>query len=615
MVSKQQFNPAPLLAGLTSRPGVYRMLDGQGAIIYVGKARNLRKRVASYFRRNDEALTPKTRLMLKHVSDVEITVTNTETEALILENNLIKANKPRYNVLLRDDKSYPYIYLSTDHEAPRLSFYRGARSGPGRYFGPFPGTRAVRESLHHLQKLFKLRQCEDSFYANRSRPCLQYQIKRCSAPCVGFIKPEEYHRDVQSAVKFLEGRNDEVIEDLAVHMETAANSLDYERAAQLRDQIALLNQAKESQFVVGRRGINCDVLAAVSENDIHCVSVMFIRGGRSLGHRAFFPRASSQDESAAVLSAFAAQYYLGREAPAEIIVSHSLEAHDLLEATLSEKGHRRIRIKEHVRGTRAQWLELTRANARQAARTRLNRNAGSLKRLEEVARALRLEDPPQRIECFDISHTSGESTVASCVVFGLDGPIKSDYRKFNISDVASGDDYGAMRQVLKRRYTRLKKGEAPMPDLLIVDGGKGQISEAEKILEELQITGITVLGVAKGAARKPGQEKLFLSGHSGALILPPDSQALHLIQQVRDEAHRFAIVGHRARRAKKRRVSVLESIPGLGPKRRRALLRQFGGLQSLKRAGVEDLMRVKGVSRKLARTIYEFFHAEGKHGG
>ncbi len=615
MCPDDSFDSASMLASLTSRPGVYRMLNDKREIIYVGKARNLRKRVGSYFTRSEQAHSPKTRLMLKHLHDVEVTVTNTETEALILENNLIKAHKPRYNVLLRDDKSYPYIYVSTDHEAPRLSFYRGARTGRGRYFGPFPSTRAVRESLHHLQKLFRLRQCEDSFYANRSRPCLQYQIKRCSAPCVGFIGLEDYGRDVQSAVKFLEGRNDEVIDDLAARMELAAGKLDYERAAQLRDQIALLNQAKESQYVVGRRGINCDVLAATSVNGLHCVSVMFVRGGRSLGQRAFFPRTNSGDNVRNVLSAFAAQYYLAREAPPEIIVSTSLEDQLLLEKTLSERAGKRIRIRDNVRSTRAQWLELCATNATHAARAKRNRDAGSAAQLEQLAVSLGLDEPPRRIECFDISHTSGEATVASCVVFSLAGPIKSDYRKFNIKDEKAGDDYAAMRQALRRRYTRLKKGEAPMPDLLIVDGGKGQVAEAYRIFEELQITGVTIVGVAKGPGRRAGQEQLFLSAKGRALILPPDSAALHLIQQIRDEAHRFAIIGHRARRAKKRQASILESIPGLGPMRRRQLLRQFGGLQALERAGIEDLAKVKGISRKLAGSIYEFLHPEGARRG
>ncbi len=604
------FDPVPLLANLTSRPGVYRMLNADGEVIYVGKARNLRKRVGSYFTGNQQAQAPKTRLMLKHVAGVEVTVTNTETEALILENNLIKAHKPRYNVLLRDDKSYPYIYVSTEHEAPRLSYYRGARSGAGRYFGPFPSTRAVRESLHHLQKLFRLRQCEDTFYANRSRPCLQYQIKRCSAPCVGYVELEDYQRDVESAVKFLEGRNDEVIEALAKRMESAAGELDYERAAELRDQIALLNQAKESQYVVGRRGVDCDVIAVAKDGNLHCVSIMFVRGGRSLGQRTFFPRVSVHEDATTVLSAFATQYYLAHAAPAEIVVSSELDDQTLLELTLSERAGRGIRIKHRVRGTRARWLDLTRTNAAHAARARRRREAGSEARLEQLASALQLDETPQRLECFDISHSAGEATVASCVVFGPGGAIKSAYRKFNIRDVTQGDDYQAMRQALMRRYTRLKKGEAPLPDLLIVDGGKGQVKEACSVLEELQIEGVFVLGVAKGSARRVGQEQLFLSSRQVPLILPPDSGALHLIQQIRDEAHRFAIVGHRARRAKKRQVSVLESIPGLGPKRRRMLLRQFGGIQALQRAGVDDLLRVKGISRKLAQSIYDFFHAE-----
>ncbi len=610
MPESRPFDASAMLASLTTRPGVYRMLDKNAEVIYVGKARNLRKRVSSYFRRSDEAHAARTRALLRQVRDVEVTVTNTETEALILENTLIKTHKPRYNVLLRDDKSYPYIYVSTEHEAPRLSFYRGARKGAGRYFGPYPSTRAVRETLNYLQKLFLLRQCEDNFYANRSRPCLQYQIKRCSAPCVGLIDPDSYRHDVNSAVKFLQGRNDEVIDELAQQMEAASVARNYERAARLRDQIALLNKTKESQFVIGRRGINCDVLAAVEEQGMHCVSVMFMRGGRSLGQRAFFPRTASSETSRKVLSAFVAQYYLAREAPAEILLNQEIDDRELLEQTLSERAGRRIRLKQRVRGARAQWLQLAVTNAVHSARARRSSDLGQRARLEALAEALSLDELPQRLECYDVSHSGGEATVASCVVFGARGPIKSDYRKFNIKGVAEGDDYGAMRQVLKRRYTRLKKGEAPLPDLLIVDGGKGQVTEASAVLEELQVTEVAVLGVAKGPTRKPGLEKLFLSGQKRPLILPPDSPALHIIQQIRDEAHRFAIAGHRARRAKKRQTSVLEVIPGLGPKRRRELLRQFGGLQALQAAGIEDLMRVRGVSHKLARVIYEHFHVE-----
>lgn len=592
---------------LTQRPGIYRMLSADGEVIYVGKARNLKRRVASYFQ--GRAQSAKTHRMIRDIVGMDVTVTATETEALLLEYNLIKKFKPRYNVLLRDDKSFPYLHLSTDHDFPRLSFYRGSRKRPGRLFGPYPSTHAVRETLSYLQKLFLLRPCQDTFFANRSRPCLQYQIKRCSAPCVGHVDKAEYVRDVDDALLFLEGKSNLVIDGLAERMDAAATRQDYEKAAHYRDQIANLKKIQERQFVSGQRG-DFDVVSAATAKETFCVSVMFVRSGRSLGSKNYFPRTAPGSELKEVFPAFLAQYYLAREAPDEVIVSHAVDDTDLLEETLGKRAGRKLRIRHRVRGQRARWLEMTATNAEHALGLRLAGNASMLAQFDDLQAALDLPEAPQRMECFDISHTSGESTVASCVVFNQEGPAKSDYRRFNIKGVAAGDDYSAMRQALERRYTRVKKGEAPVPDLLIVDGGKGQLSCAEEVLRDLQMDEIRLLGVAKGADRKPGKEKLFLAGQKRPIILSPSSQALHLIQQIRDEAHRFAISGHRKQRASKRRVSVLEAIPGLGPKRRRELLRQYGGLQGVREARVEDLERVNGISRNLAEKIYATFHAD-----
>jgi excinuclease ABC subunit C len=603
----QSFDSRSFVRSLTQRPGVYRMRDADGAVLYVGKARNLRKRVGSYFMR--AATDAKTAALLRQTADVEVTVTGTEAEALLLEYNLIKSHKPRFNVVLRDDKSYPYIRVSTTHDFPRLSFYRGSRKQPGRYFGPYPGARAVRETLSQLQRLFMLRQCDDAFFRNRSRPCLQYQIERCSAPCVGYIGKEDYARDVRDAIHFLEGRNREVTASFVQRMESAASDLDYERAARYRDHIANLNKVVARQFTGRRKGGDADVVAAAVDGGVHCVAVMFVRAGRHLGSRNFFPRA--RDASARdLLCAFLPQYYLEREAPAEIITSEPVEDVELLDATLTERAGHKVRIRHRVRGERARWLDMAHANAREALAMRLASHSSLAAQREGLRELLGLDETPERIECFDVSHTGGESAVASCVVFGPEGPVRSAYRRFNIAGIAAGDDYAALDQALTRRYTRIKRGEAPLPDVLLIDGGPGQVKQAAKVLEELQVEGVAIAGVAKGSARRPGQERLFLAGRNRPLILPASSGTLHLIQQIRDEAHRFAITGHRQRRGRQRQVSVLEQVPGLGPARRRALLRQFGGLQGVSRAGVDDLASVKGISRKLAETVYDTFHSQ-----
>lgn len=601
------FDPKAFLGTLTARPGVYRMLDAAGKVLYVGKAKDLKRRVGSYFRRD---LNRRLQAMVAQIAAIEVTVTHTEAEALLLENNLIKELRPRYNVLLRDDKSYPYIHLTTQQTFPRLAFHRGARRREGRYFGPYPSAGAVRETLQLLQRLFPVRQCEDAFYRNRSRACLQYQIQRCGGPCVGLIEPAEYAREVESTVLFLEGRANQVVDTLVTRMEAAAERLEFEQAAHLRDQIATLRRIQERQYVSGESG-DLDIVAVEVQGGAACVQVFFVRGGRSLGNKAFFPRLPEGEDATAVLSAFLAQYYLGRPLPEAILVAQPPADAAVLEEVLSAQAGRRVAIHSRVRGERARWVRMALGNARLALAARLASQSGYLERLEALRDALALDETPRRMECFDVSHTGGERPVASCVVFDQEGPRPSDYRRFNITDITGGDDYAALGQALTRRYRRVHEGEVPPPDILFIDGGKGQLSRAEAVLEELGVSGFALVGVAKGPERTPGLEQLWLSGQGQPTILPSHSPALHLIQQIRDEAHRFAITGHRQRRAKARTTSVLETITGIGPKRRQRLLKQFGGLQGLARAGVEDIARVEGIGQDLAQHIYDAFHGEG----
>lgn len=603
------FDADDFVRSLTQRPGVYRMLDAAGEVLYVGKASNLKNRVSSYFRHS--GLPHKTRSMMAQVRSVEVTLTQNESEALLLENQLIKRHRPRYNILLRDDKSYPYIFISSaaDTRFPRLGFHRGAQRMAGRYFGPYPGAGAARETLNLLQKLFCVRQCEDSFFRNRSRPCLQYQIKRCSAPCVGYISEDDYRKDVELAEMFLEGKNTAVVDALVKRMEAASERLEFETAARYRDQISSLRRIQDRQYVSGQAG-NVDVVACTVEGQMACVQVFFVRGGRSLGNKAFYPKLPPEAGADDVLGAFLPQYYLDKAVPEEVLLSHAVNDLELLEQTLTAQAGRRVRLASRVRGERAKWMRNALDNARYALNTRMASRSGMLQRFEALQDALSLEQTPARVECFDISHTMGEATVASCVVFDQEGAVKSDYRRFNIGDIEPGDDYAAMRQALQRRYTRLKKGEGKLPDLLLIDGGKGQVRQAEEVLEELQVEGVQIVGIAKGPERKAGMETLLLSGHKAPFILPEDSMALHLLQQVRDEAHRFAITGHRQRRSKARTTSPLEQIPGMGPKRRQRLLQQFGGLREVARAGVDDLAGVQGISRELAQRIYDVFHSD-----
>lgn len=610
---KRQFDAGSFLRTLTTRPGVYRMLDADGQVLYVGKAGNLKNRLSGHFRGSSSSA--KNRLMLEKVADVEVTVTQTEAEALLLENQLIKSHRPRYNVLLRDDKSYPYIHLSTQEEYPRLTFYRGSTSGPGEYFGPYPSVTAVRSTLDLMQKLFRIRNCTDSYFRNRSRPCLQYQIERCTAPCVGYIEPADYRRDVEHARLFLQGREQQVVDALAQRMEQAAGDLDYERAARLRDRIRAIRQVQERQHVAGLQG-DLDVVACSSRGGQSCVQIFFVRDGRNLGNKVFHPRTPEEAGEAEVLSAVVSQFYLEHEVPPEILLSHDIEEREALAEVLRERSGRRVRLTARPRGERRRWLDMARANANEALASRLASRSGMAARLESLTDLLGLEAPPERMECFDVSHTRGEAAVASCVVFGPEGPLKSEYRRFNIDDVTPGDDYAAMRQAIERRYTRLRREERSLPDVVFIDGGKGQLAQGREVMDELQIgpEDILLVGIAKGPERRPGMETLFIGDAQHELHLAEDSPGLHLIQQIRDEAHRFAVSGHRGARGKARRRSVLEDIPGLGPRRRAQLLRHFGGLQGVRRAGVEDLAAVPGISTRLARMIYDVTHGSASGG-
>ena len=594
------------VARLPNQPGVYRMLDGQAQVIYVGKARDLRKRVGSYFVKQ-ASHTPKVRSMVAQIEDLEVVVTRNENEALILESNLIKDLRPRYNIVLRDDKSYPFITV-TRHPYPRIAFHRGTRSPDGRYFGPYPNAGAVRTTLNLLQKLFAVRQCEDSYFSNRSRPCLQFQIKRCTAPCVGMISEADYERDIDNAILFLAGRSQEVVETLVQRMEEASIKLEFERAAQLRDQIVKLQRVQAEQHITADAG-DYDIVVCRKRDDTGCVQVFFVRGGRNLGNKTFFPGHTRDASAQEILDAFLPQFYLAgqveRDIPPDIILAEAPEESEWLVEALTEKRGGQVRLRLNVRGERARWLEMAIENTDRALADRIATDVNQQRRLEALRDALDLPEAPTRIECFDISHTRGEATVASCVVFGPQGALKSDYRRFNIEGITGGDDYAAMRQALERRYSRLKKEEAAMPELLLIDGGEGQVQQAVAVLAELQIEEIMVVGVAKGTTRKPGLENLIVDNGRESRMLPRDSAALHLIQQIRDEAHRFAITAHRQARGRARSRSPLEDVPGIGAKRRQRVLQQFGGMQGLVRASIEDLQKIPGISRQLAQAIFD----------
>lgn len=587
------------------------MLDNTGRVLYVGKAKNLRSRVASYFRAG--SLSIKNASLMEKVADIQVTFTGSETEALLLEQNLIKSQKPPYNILLRDDKSYPFIYLTTAEQFPALGMHRGARKKAVSYYGPFPSGLAVRQTLNLLQKSFRVRQCDESYFRNRTRPCLQYQIHRCAAPCVKLISEQAYAEDVRHTQMFLEGKSDEIIAELQLEMDRASEQLAFERAAELRDQLVNLRRIQEQQHITGKSG-DVDVFAGLVKPIGFCVQVLFVRGGRVLGSKTYYPKVNMIVSLEELLSGFIPQFYLTQGSlhpiPKEIILNESLQQQQLIAEALTLHSGQQVKITNNVRGARAHWLKLAMANADQNL---LGHHAGKLDyqgRLQALQEALNLDCLPQRMECFDISHTSGESTVASCVVFDRKGPLSSDYRRFNIENVNAGDDYAAMTQAIKRRFERLKRGEGKLPDILFIDGGKGQLRMAEDVLIDLKIEGVMIVGVAKGSARKPGLESLFVAGRGDEIVLPNDSAALHLIQHIRDEAHRFAISSHRQSRGKKRSTSMLERIPGVGPKRRRELLRFFGGLQEIMRASTEEIARVPTISKAMAEEIYTSLHSD-----
>jgi excinuclease ABC subunit C len=601
------FDGRQFAATLPRRPGVYRMYGSDqpdpATLLYVGKASSLRDRVGSYFQSGRQA--PKVEALVRLIRHIEVTVTGSETEALLLEYNLIKEHRPRFNVVLRDDKSFPWVHLH-EHEFPRLSVHRGSRGGGGRYFGPYPDASAVRASVQQLQKLFRLRNCRDGFFANRTRPCLQYQIGRCSAPCVGLIDREAYARDVEAAVMVLEGRDEEVTRAIEQRMQQASASRDFEKAAGLRDQLIALRTLQSEQIIDAGAPRDVDVFAIAGEPGDYAVSVMLVRGGRNLGTTAYFPRAPGTAEE--VLASFLLQHYAREQPVAEVRVNLDLPDAGALGEALAARHGRQITVSRPSRGLPARWAQAAAANAAQALRMRLARRSDVAEQLESLREALGLSDTPARIECFDISHTGGEGTVASCVVFTTEGIARKEYRRFNIATAVAGDDYGALREAVGRRFTRIRDGESPSPDLLLIDGGQGQVNAVLPVLAELGFADLHVVGVSKGPDRRPGQERLHTAWNGQVLALPPDSRALRLIQRVRDEAHRFAIQGHRRRRARRHQESVLETVPGLGPAKRRALLQHFGGLQGVQRAGVADLAQVKGIGTALAQLIYDQLH-------
>jgi len=604
-ITENSFDVAAFLKNLTTRPGIYTMLNNKGEIIYIGKAKNLKNRVSSYFKTQTASI--KQQVMVTKVAAIEVTVTHTEGEALLLESQQIKRHKPRYNICLRDDKSFPYIYLSSEQDFPQITFHRGAKNKKGRYFGPYPSTGAVRESLKLLQRLFPIRQCDDAVYNNRTRPCLQYQIERCTAPCVGLIDKQNYALDVESTVMFLEGKGGLLIDQLIVKMEHAAANLDFERAAGYRNQIAKMRSVLEKHFVSGEKG-DVDIIACASKANLACVQVFFIRNGQHLGNKVFFPKMTDEHAPASIVQAFIPQYYLDKPVPHELIVSHELEEAELLSEVLAGQAKHSVAISSSVRGERLKWLQMACTNAENSLLSKLSDKQGLYARYLSLQEELGCKDLPKRLECFDISHTQGEQTVASCVVFDREGPVKSAYRRFNITGITGGDDYAAIHQAVFRRFKRLKQGEHEAPDILFIDGGKGQVHEAQKALAELDINNVMIVGVSKGPDRKPGMEKLILVDQEQPVEMATGASGLLLIQHIRDEAHRFAITGHRQRRGKASKQSVLETIPGLGSKRRQNLLKQFGGLQGISCAGVDALCSVDGISRQLAQQIYELFH-------
>lgn len=603
------FDHKTFLKNLTKQPGVYQMYDSDGKILYVGKAKNLKNRVSTYFQ--SSGLPIKTQVLVKRIASIEITVAPSEAEALVLEHNLIKAQKPPFNVLLRDDKSFPYIFLSHGERHPRIAFHRGSKKKRGRYFGPYPNSGAVRESLSFLQKTFGVRQCEDSVYKNRTRPCLLFQIGRCSGPCVDHVSDEEYQSDIEQTVMFLEGKNEVLHQQLTTIMEEASENLAFEKAAQIRDRITALRKVQAQQVVEAGHS-NLDAIACVTENGVACIHILYVRQGRIMGSKSYLPKDRLAHGEADVLSAFIAHTYIGgtqMELSAALVTSHQLDDEDALAEAITIKTQRAIKITSNVRTYRAKWVAMALEAGRQNLKNHLNNKQTLRQRYEALQEALSLEEMPNTIECFDISHSGGEKTVASCVVFDQNGPCKSDYRRFNIEGITAGDDFAAMEQALLRRYTRAQKEAKALPELLLIDGGKGQLGIGKKVMGELGIDEIALVGVAKGTTRKPGFETLVFEDGREQTI-ESDDPGLHLIQQIRDEAHRFAITGHKQRRDKSRKTSVLEGIPGIGPKRRRELLRHFGGLHEVMNANVDDLAKAPSISKKMAEEVYSALHSE-----
>ncbi len=598
------FDSKPILKNLPNLPGVYRMMNAEATVIYVGKAKDIKKRVTSYFNKN--LASPRTKMMVSQIANIETTVTRSEAEALLLENNLIKSIMPRYNVLFRDDKSYPYIALTGD-EFPRLAFHRGAQKKNNQYFGPFPNSLAVRESIQLLQKVFKLRTCENTVFSNRSRPCLQYQIARCTAPCVDYISPENYAHDVHHAAMFLQGKTNEVLNALGDKMNTAAANQEYEIATVFRDRMQALRQVQAKQFVSDFSVNDADVIALASNKGGHCINLVMIRGGRHLGDKSYFPKNSQDADAAEMLEAFISQHYVAQNTPPLIVCSVELDAKPL-EQTLSELMERKVRIQTNTIGDKRVWLKMAQTNAELALAQQQQTSSNQAARLLALREALRLPDNIERMECFDISHTMGEATVASCVVFDKGDLQNGEYRRYNITGITPGDDYAAMRDVLTRRYKKVAAGEGIRPDLVFIDGGKGQLGVAIEVMQEVGLDDILLIGIAKGEDRKPGLETMIFSDTGEMVNLPTDNIGLHLLQQIRDEAHRFAITGHRAKRAKARITSSLEDIVGVGAKRRKALLTRFGGLDGIKSASMDEIAEVAGVSKSLAQTIYDALH-------
>jgi excinuclease ABC subunit C len=598
------FDPKPILKTLPNLPGVYRMINAEDTVIYVGKAKDLKKRVSSYFNKN--LPSPRTRMMVGNIVKIETTVTHNEAEALLLENNLIKSLMPRYNVLFRDDKSYPYIAITGD-EFPRLAFHRGAQKKGSQYFGPFPNSVAVRESIQLLQKVFKLRTCENTVFANRSRPCLQYQIERCTAPCVDYISPYDYANDVHHAAMFLEGKTNEVMNALGEKMNTAAANQEYEMAVVFRDRMQALRQVQAKQFVSDFSVNDADVIAVATIKGEYSINLVMIRGGRHLGDKSYFPKNSQDAEQTETIEAFISQHYSPQNTPPLIVCGVAFDTKDI-EQALTEQANRKVRIQTNAIGDKRVWLKMAQTNAELALTQQQQTTSNQSARLIALREALNLSENIERFECFDISHTMGEATVASCVVFDKGDLQNGEYRRYNITGITPGDDYAAMRDVLTRRYKKVAAGEGKRPDLVFIDGGKGQLGVAIEVMQEVGLEDILLVGIAKGEERKPGLETMIFSDTGEMLNLATDNIGLHLLQQIRDEAHRFAITGHRAKRAKSRITSSLEDIEGIGAKRRKALLTRFGGLDAIKSASIDELSQVDGISKSLAESIYAHFH-------